>query len=69
MITDPVCLLVSMVAIRCIFCRLATRGVEILLGKLAVGGTTQTKTKTDIPTENAYNSIVFLEKQVCEHVS
>jgi len=53
-ISDPVYLLASMAAIRCVFCQLATGGVETLLGKLAVGGITQTKTKTDIPARNAH---------------
>ncbi len=46
-ISDPVPLLASMAAVRCVFCQLATQGVEILLGKL-------TKTKTDILTQNIH---------------
>lgn len=37
-ISDPVHLL-------CVFCQLATQGVETLLGKLKVGGITKTKQK------------------------
>ncbi len=47
-ISDPVRLLAFIAAIRCVFHHLATQGVEILLGKLAVGGVTQTKTSTPI---------------------
>ncbi len=46
-------LLTSMAAISGIY-QLVTWGVEILLGKLVVGGITQTKTKTDIPTWNTH---------------
>ncbi len=53
-ISDPVRLLVSMTAIRCVFRLLASRGVKILLAKLAVGRITETKTKPDIPTQNAH---------------
>ncbi len=53
-LSDPVRLLASMAAIRCVFYQLATQGVETQLGKLAVGGVTQTKTKTDIPTQNTH---------------
>ncbi len=40
--SDPVCLLASMAALRCVFLQLATRSVEILLVKLVVGGVTKT---------------------------
>ncbi|KAK9967793.1 hypothetical protein ABG768_002160 [Culter alburnus] len=43
-----------MVAIRAVFCQLATCDVEILLDKLAAHGFAQTKTKTDIPTRNTH---------------
>ncbi len=46
--SDRVQLLASMASIRCVFCRLATRGDEILLGKLAMSRITLTKTKTVI---------------------
>lgn len=63
-LSDPVRLLASMAAIRCVFFQLATHGVEIQLGKLAVGGVRQTKTKPDIPIQNMYcitgcNIVVF----------
>ncbi len=48
-ISDPIHLFASMAAIRC-FPPTGNLGVKILLGELAVGGVTQTKTKTDIPT-------------------
>ncbi len=54
-VSDLVCLLAPMAAIRCVFCQLATRGVKILLGKLAVGGVTQKHTfqhKTQISKQN-----------------
>ncbi len=54
MISDPVRLLASMAAMRCVFGQLATQGAKILLGKLEVGGITQTKTKTHIPTLNTH---------------
>ncbi len=53
-ISDPVCLLASMSGTCCVFCQLATQDVEIQLGKQAVGRVTQTKTKTDILTQNAH---------------
>ncbi len=43
-----------MAEVHWVFHQLATQSVENLLGKLAVGGITQTKTKTDIPTRNAH---------------
>ncbi len=57
----------SMATICSVLWQLATRGVEIqYIGNLAVGGVTQTKTKTDIPTQNTHfksritgSSIVF----------
>ncbi len=75
-ISDPVRLLASMASIRCVFHQLATRGVKKLLGKLAVGGITLTKTKTDIPTWNTFHtritgcSIVFQRNMfpnICKH--
>ncbi len=53
-ISDPVRLKASVAEIRCVFLQLPTHGAEILLGKLAVGGITQTKTKTDILTWNTH---------------
>jgi len=46
-ISDPVCLLISKAAKRCVSCQLASQDVGILLGELAVGEIPQTKTKTD----------------------
>ncbi len=40
-----------MASICCVFHQLATRCVEILFAKLAVGGLTRTKTKTHILTQ------------------
>ncbi len=56
MISDPVRLLASMAAIRCVFHQLANRGVKILLGKLAVDRITQTKTKTEILTWTTFHT-------------
>jgi len=56
-ISDPVCLLAAMAAIRCISCQLETLGVKIILGELAVGEITQTKTKTDIPKRKAHFTV------------
>ncbi len=52
-ISDPVQLKASAAEIRSVFLQLQTHGAEILLGKLAVGGITQTK-KTDILTWNTH---------------
>lgn len=57
MIYDPRRLLASMDALRCVFSQLATRDVEILLVKLAVGRITQTKTKPVILTGNTHFNI------------
>ncbi len=53
-ISDQFCLLVSLTAICCVPCQLAAQGVKILLGELEVGVITQTKTKIDIPEQNAH---------------
>ncbi len=53
-ISDPVCLPAFVADIHRVFHQLATLAVKILLGKLAVGGVTQTKTKTD--TEHTFQS-------------
>lgn len=39
----PICFLVSMAAIHCVFHQLASQGVKILLSKLAVGAITKQK--------------------------
>ncbi len=56
-ISDAIHLPASMAAVCCVFRQLATRAVEIQLVKLSVGGVTQTKTKTDIPTWNTHSKV------------
>ncbi len=53
-ISDTVRMLDSMAAICYVFQQLATQGVEILLGKLAVCTIHQIKIKADIQKLNAY---------------
>ncbi len=53
-ISDTVRMLDSLAAICYVFQQLATQGVEILLGKLAVGAIHQIKIKADIHKLNAY---------------
>ncbi len=64
-ISDPVHLLASMAAMCCIFHQLATWGVEILLGKLAVGGHTDQNKNRYSDTEHTFKCRITGCKLFC----